>query len=387
MKHDRITVMLAINKLIIGGAEQQFLELVKGLDKNCFKPIVVTLYPGGTLEEEIKNIPGIEFICLNRKNKYDFSIMFTVLRLLRQKQVDIIQPFLTPATFFTLLPAMISRTPVKVVTERAGMRRVSGVGYNLYQCVEDYLTRFVDWVIPNSESGRSYLIGRGINPVRTKVIYNGINLQRLISDSTKATQIRDQLGLQTNGVVVGISASLTPAKDHATFLQAAQQVSNVMPQTRFAILGDGPLRSSLEDMTKELGIQSYVTFLGNQMDVGSYLSVIDIACLCSVDLEGCSNVTLEAMAMGKPVIVTDVGGNKELVEHGKTGLLVPVRNPQVLADAILSCLRQPERAREMGRCAREMVLTRFNLDRMVHEYETLYMEAIQVKRPYYAVSI
>jgi glycosyltransferase involved in cell wall biosynthesis len=379
MKNNRITIMLAIDRMIIGGAEQQLLELAKGIDKNRFKPIVVTLCSGGALEPEVKNIPGIEYICLNRKSKYDFSALLAVLRILRQKHVDIIQPFLTPATFFVLLPAVISRTPVRLVTERGSLMR-PGCGYNLYLRIEDFFTRFADRVIPNSESGKRFLIERGINPARIKVIYNGINSQRLTPDPTKLTQIRDNLGLPKNGVLIGISASLTPNKDHATFLRAAQLISHVIPQARFAVLGDGPLRPDLEGMARELGIESNVIFMGNQKEVGPYLSIFDIACLCSVEGEGCSNAILEAMLLCKPVIATDVRGNRELVEDRKTGLLIQVRDPQALANAVLSCLRQPDWAQEMGNRAREMVLKRFSLDRMVSDYETLYEELIKLKR-------
>jgi len=371
--------MLVIDRMIIGGAEQQFLELVKGIDKKRFEPIVVTLYPGGALEPEIKSVPSIEYFCLNKKSKLDFLIIFRILRLLRQKRVDIVQPFLTPATFFTLLPAVINRTPIKVVTERGSRRKKTGWGHSLYLHIEDFFTRFADWVIPNSESGRRYLIDRGIKPAKIKVIYNGINQHRLTPDSTQLTKIRDNLDLPTNGMVVGISASLTPSKDHVTFLHAAGLISDVMPQTRFAILGDGPLKSDLKNLTKDLGIDSRVMFLGNQTDVGPYISFFDIACLCSSDAEGCSNAILEAMAIGKPVIVTDTGGNKELVENGKTGLLVPTRDPQALANAILACIKQPEWAREMGQHAQEMIQKRFSLERMVHDYETLYEESIKAK--------
>jgi glycosyltransferase involved in cell wall biosynthesis len=379
-KDDRITIMLSIDRMIIGGAEQQFLELVKYIDKTRFRLIVVTLYPGGDLEEEIKSVPNIEYVCLNRNGKLDFSILFTLLRLLRQKKVDIIQPFLTPATFFTLLPAIISRTPIKIVTERGGFRIKPGLGYSLYLRMEDWLTRFADWIIPNSEAGKNHLIGRGIKSSRIRVIYNGINLYRLTLASDKIAQIRASLELPANGLVVGISASLTPSKDHRTFLRAARLISLKMPHVKFAILGDGPLRSEMEDFTRELGIWSKTIFLGNQTEVGPYVANFDVACLCSSEAEGCSNAILEAMAFSKPVVVTDVGGNGELVKDGETGLIINARDPQLLADAILFCFKQPEQAAEMGRRAREMLISQFSLDRMVHNYEALYEETVRNKR-------
>jgi glycosyltransferase involved in cell wall biosynthesis len=321
----------------------------------------------------------VELNSLYKKGKFDFFILLKVLRLLRQKRVDIIQPFLTPATFFGLLPATISRTPVKIVTERCGVRKDTHLGNSLYRKTEDSLTRFADWVVPNSKAGRDYLIDRGIKPARIKVIYNGINLQRLTPNPTEVAQIRNSMGLLTDGKIVGITASLTPAKDHITFLQAAKIIHENLPQVRFAIVGDGPLKPHLIDITRELGLESQVTFFGNQRDVGSFISAYDVACLSSTDHEGCSNATLEAMALGKPVVATDVGGNRELADNGKTGLLVPARNPQALANAILTCLEQPDLARKMGQHAREMVCQKFSLDRMVHDYEELYEETMRAK--------
>lgn len=379
MKNQKPTVMLTINKLIIGGAEQQFLELVKGLDKDRFNTIVVTLYPGGELEEEVKNIPGIEYICLNRKGRYNFLTLITIFRLLRKKRVDIIQPFLTPATFFTLLPAIINHTRVKIVTERGSMRRIISGGYSLYLRLEDMLTRFANLVIPNSKSGKDYLITRGIKAKHITVIYNGINIQRLIPEPSAIERVRNTLGLSGNTKIVGISASLTALKDHDTFLRAAQIISSTMPEVKYSILGDGPLRQELEKLAGELGIESKVLFLGNLTGVSPYLSVFDIVCLTSNQPEGCSNAILEAMALGKPVVATRVGGNVELVEDGKTGLLVPVQNPKALADAILYILNNPEQAKEMGKQGKNRVAKDFSLERMISDYEAIYTEAMKTK--------
>ena len=379
MKNKKPTVMFVTNKLIIGGAEQQFLELVKGLNKKRFNTIVVTLYPGGELEDEVKNIPGIEYICLNRKGRFDIFTLITIFRLLRRKHVDIIQPFLTPATFFTLLPALINRTRVKIVTERGSMRKIVSRGYSFYLRMEDWLTRFADLVIPNSKSGKDYLITRGIKAKNISVVYNGINIQRLIPHPAAIKRVKDTLGLSEDIKVVGISASLIALKDHDTFLRAAQLVSSTLPHVKYLILGDGPLRRELEQLARELGIESKVLFLGNQKAVSPYLSVLDIACLSSNQPEGCSNAILEAMALGKPVVATRVGGNVELVKDGRTGLLVPIQNPKALADAILSLLNNPERAKEMGKLGKDKVAREFSLERMVRDYEEIYEKAMKAK--------
>lgn len=373
----KITVMFLINYLGKGGAEQQLLELVKGIDKAHFVPIVVSLYPGGTLEPEIRQIPGAEYISLNRKGKYDYWVMTRMLSLLRQKAVDIIQPFQTPATFFGLLPAILCRTPVKIVTERSSQREIR-LGYRLYLKVEDFLSRFADLAVPNSEAGEKYLIKRHFNPSRIRVIYNGINFNRLTHDKKGVEQVRQKLGVPPEGKVIGMLAHLTLSKDHVTFLRAAAIINQIRPDTRFALVGDGPLRSKLENLSQELGIASKTVFFGEQQDVGTYLSAFDVAVLTS-QAEGCSNSLLEAMALGKPVVANDVGGNRELVHHGETGLLVPFGNAEAVVDAIMSLIRDPEVARAIGRRARENITSQFSLEKMVQQYQSLYDEAFRQK--------
>jgi glycosyltransferase involved in cell wall biosynthesis len=376
----KLTVLFPVNALMRGGAEQQLLELVRRLDKTRFKPIVLTMVSGGPLEHELKAVPEAELLSLNRKGKYDFFCLFKIIRILLNRKVDIVQPFLTPSNLFGAISAILCRTPVKIMTRRPGIeRREASLGYRLYFKAETFLARFVDQVVSNSEVGKEYAIQHGIPRDRIRLIYNGVNLNRLSADEHTSEQAKLRLGVPPGGKVVGMVARMFPPKDHATFLQAAAIISQTMPDTRFALVGNGVLRNHLENLSHELEIASKTVFFGEQQDVGTYLSTFDVAVLAS-NSEGCSNVILEAMAFGKPVIATDVGGNKELVKDGENGLLVPVQNPQALADAILSCLRQPDRVKDMGERGRKIVTTRFSLDRMVHDYEELYEQMIQGKK-------
>ena len=376
----RITVLYPIAGLPVGGTEQQLLELVKAIDKRRFQPIVLNLNKGGPLEPEFRGVPGVRVISLKRRGKYDFLVLLKIFAILRRLNVDVIQPFVTPAVFFGILPAIICRTPVKIVTERSGpgRKKDTPMGYRLYLLVEDALTRFADSVVANSEAGRCYLAGRGINPALIKVIHNGINLHRLSFEEEKVQEIRRKLNVTPGGKVVGMIASLTPVKNHATFLHAAERINRVRPDTRFALVGDGPLRQYLEGLSRDLGLASKVTFFGDQHDVGNYLAALDIAILTS-NAEGCSNSLLEAMAVGKPVVATDVGGNRELVLHGDTGLLVPVGEVDALAEAVISLIRDDGSATSMGQRARESVVTRFSVGSMVDQYESLYEETIKKK--------
>jgi glycosyltransferase involved in cell wall biosynthesis len=376
----RIAVLFPITELPMGGAEQQLLELAKGLDKRKFRVIVLNLEKGGPLESAFKHLPGVRLICLRRKGILGFLVLFKILAIMRRMKVDVVQPFMTPAIFFSIIPAIICGTPVKIITERSGPGRRKGtpLRYRMYLYAEDFLARFVDWAVTNSEAGKRYLVERGVDPMRIKVIYNGVNLRRLNAAEEKVYEIRHRLGVPPGGKMVGMVATLFPVKNHALFLSAAARICRLIPDTRFALVGDGPLRTHLESMSNDLGLGSRVIFFGDQRDVGAYLAAFDIAVLTS-DTEGCSNFLLEAMALGKPIVATDVGGNRELVYQGESGVLVPPRDGEALAYEIINLLRNPTLARSMGQAGKEKVTTRFSVENMVSQYESLYEDALMEK--------
>src|SRR5206468_691330 len=152
------------------------------------------------------------------------------------------------------------------------------------------------------------------------------------------------------------------------------------PGLRCAVIGDGPLRSRLEALAAELGIADRVVFFGNQRRVADFLAACDLLVSASRDNEGCSNSILEAMALGVPVIATDLGGNRELVEDRVTGRLVPVGDHVALAAAIEAALADPTGRQTIAARARQMIESRFSLERMVRDYDNLYTRLLHEKR-------
>lgn len=366
------TVLYPVNELKIGGAEQQLLELVKRLNMTRFRPIVAPLYGGGALDSEFRQIPGLEIVDLYRRGKTDPSPLWRIARLLHQRRIDIIQPFLSPATFFGLFPALMTRTPVTIVTERCGVRNDRGIGYRTYRTIEDWLSRFASRIVPNSQAGAEMLLARGLPDKKIQVIYNGVNEDRLLVDATRVDEIRQRLGVGDDGYVVGILASLTRPKGHDVLLQAVGKLSAELPRLRLAVIGDGPERSRLESLATEFGIKRNVVFFGYQRSVANYLAACDLLVSASRDNEGCSNSILEAMALRVPIVATDVGGNRELVHDGNTGILVPAAESMALALAIRRAVCQPDDLLAMATRAREMINSKFSLARMVRDYEALY---------------
>jgi L-malate glycosyltransferase len=373
------TVLFPVNELQIGGAQQQLLELVRHLDKTRFHPMVAPLIAGGSLDREFRSVPGVEVVDLDRRGKLDFSTLWKMAALLRTRRVDVVQPFVMPSIFFGLLPAFCVGTPVTVATQRSGARRFVRGAAQLYEVAENVLSRFADVVVANSVAGQELLLERGTPAEKTMVICNGVNPERLRVDHARASAHRQRLCGPDGTHVVGILATLTPAKDHATFLRACAQASADLPGLRLAIIGDGPLRPELEQMAAELGIADRTIFFGHQRDVADLLAACDLLVSSSKDYEGHSNSILEAMALRVPVVATDIGGNRELVKADGTGYLVPVADAGALAAAIRHAFATPDETEALADRARQMIEQQFSVERMADDYEALYERLLHAK--------
>jgi glycosyltransferase involved in cell wall biosynthesis len=369
----RLRVMFVVNSLSVGGAERQVIELATNLDRGYFEPLVCSIGDEEPWDKELAS-RGVHCISLPRRPQHDFSTLFKLRTPLKRHQVDIVQPFLSPATFFALSASMLAGVPIRVGSVRFGIPRKapSSLKERLYESVELHLMKVATHVVvANSEAGREYLLRKGFPSRQTRVIYNGMEPQRLAVSDADRQKLKGLL--PPNGPVIGIVARLDKEKDHHTFLQAASLIHKAIPNGHFLIVGDGPLRKRLEVLTRDLNLEGHVTFVGQQLNVAPYMERFDVAVLSSNANEGCSNFLLEAMAMGKPIVATDVGGNRELIAHGENGLLVPMRNPEALTDAVLSVLSDQAMASRMAAKGRMTFEGRFTIPRMVGAYEELYM--------------
>ena len=171
-------------------------------------------------------------------------------------------------------------------------------------------------------------------------------------------------------------ARLSAQKDHATFLEAAGWVAAQLPSVSFVLIGDGPLRAQIQQRIMQAGLRERVHLLGQRVDVLQILPAVDV-CVLATHHEGCANVIMEAMAAGKPVIASRVGGNGELIVEGETGRLVSPRDAQSLAEAMLALLGDPQQASRMGARGRERITQHFGIDRAVAKTAALYVELLE----------
>jgi glycosyltransferase involved in cell wall biosynthesis len=212
----------------------------------------------------------------------------------------------------------------------------------------------------------------GLDEDRLRLVYEGVP-DRPPSEGGHAALL--ELGIPEGAPVVGNVAALTDHKDHETLLRAAARVTRELPLARFVIVGEGERRDRLIALAAELGITGQLTFAGFRTDLDRLLPAFDVFCLSS-HMEGLGTSLLDAMCFGVPIVATAAGGIPEAVEDGVVGRVVPVRNPEALAAALLDVLRDAPRRRALGEGARRAFLARFTADRMVEGTLSVYEELL-----------
>ena len=247
----------------------------------------------------------------------------------------------------------------------------------LYKIIDLLALRFFPKVIAVSESIRQHLIANGLPPEKVVTVHNAIDLEAFTSSVSSPNDkvLENQLGISGDQIIVSIVGRLTSQKGHHYFLESAKRVLEVLPKTRFLIVGDGPLRENLEGLSLSLGIAQAVRFLGYRQDIATLMGMSDVIVMPSLK-EGLPYVLLEALALARPVVGTPVGGIPEVVKHGETGFLVPPKDSESLAEAVIQVLRNPEKAARLGERGRELVSREFNIETMVRKIAAVYAEVL-----------
>lgn len=220
----------------------------------------------------------------------------------------------------------------------------------------------------------------GIDPKKVTMIPSGVQVQRFIDpDPASTEQLREAWGIQPRTHLIGTVGRFVPPKGHTYLLDAIVRLQSQFPDVKTLVVGDGALLRPMEEKAQALGLSDAVVFTGIRRDVPEILALLDVFVLPSL-WEGLPIALLEAMAAGLPVVATRVGGVPEVVEDGVTGLLVPPRDPDALAEAITRLLRDPDLRCKMGQAGRERVESEFSVEKMVRKTETLYEEVLTHER-------
>ena len=373
-----IRIAFITSTLDVGGAESQLLALAARLDRRRFAPAVYCLSEDGALSQPLRDA-GVPVTSLGVRNPALSGRPLEVVNRLgplfpgvSRQQPHIVHGLL----FHGYLAAAAAGKWSRARTVIASRRSLSHFKRDrpLLRAVERVANRWTNLVIANSEAVREDAIRtEGLPPGKVIVIYNGLQAERY--DLPPQPALRARLAAVPDGPIAITVANLIEYKGHHVLLDAWRGVQRAFPGATLLLAGDGPLRATLERAAAHLGLGDRVRFLGVRRDIPELLAASDLLVHPSSE-EGFSNAILEGMAAGRPVIATAVGGSPEAIVQGETGILVPAGDSGALRDAVVDLLCSPGTRERLGAAARASASTRFTVERMVHEYETVYERAL-----------
>ena len=372
MRSTRIRVMYVVPDLGVGGAERHVTKLMPNLDPNKFDTAVVCIGTEGKLFGALA-ASDVRAVALHRSKRQAMRALRDLTREMRNFAPDVVITRGYNAEMLGRIAARLTHVPHSVVwvhnhgdTEpRGAVRRIA----------DRVLDRVTSAYFGVARAQIDYMVNDlKYSPDKIHIIHNGVDPDDF--QWTDERSAASDLGICESDKVVGIFAALRPEKDHATFLRAARLVADRIPQTKFLIVGDGPMRPEIERLVHELDLADSVVLTGARMDVPELLRAIDVFVLSSYTVECFPMALLEAMAAGRPAVCTAVGGVPEMIEEPTTGYLVPPRNPDALADRLVCILSDSELARQMGQAARVRVETLFSLRKSVSATERALEELV-----------
>lgn len=361
----RHTILHTIEGSGPGGAETVLLELASRINPERYRSLA--FLPHGRWLPQQLQARGVS--CVIYESTTWYSLIRNMMNLVKSEGVDLIHSHLDDQNFASsVVGRLTGRKTVVTYHGAPRLARQQGLRRKIKAWVPSH---FAAGTVVVSDYLRALLVERGFPPARTHRIYNGVDLDRFVPG--REPWLRAELGLDPGTRLVGMVANIRRSKGHEYFIRAARKISECVPEARFLAVGevDERLGGPLRELIRELELQDRFLFLGFRPDVPAILGELDVFVLASTD-EGLSIATLEAMAAGRPVVVTRSGGPQELVTDGQTGYLVPAADPDALAARVCEILRDPTLGASLGAQARAVVASRFSLPRMVKEYESLY---------------
>ncbi|RPJ75962.1 MAG: glycosyltransferase [Acidobacteria bacterium] len=375
----RIPLALFLTSFSPGGTERQMIELLRRLDRRHFAVHLVCFHRTGEWRARAEELAEsvTEFPVGSFRGPAAMRQAAAFARWCRTRNVAIVHTCDLYANIFGLPAAALAGVPVRIANRRelnpdksAAQIAAQRLGYG-----------FASRIVANSEAALCRLQREGVRAGRVSVIPNGIDLSEFRPEDSG---IRNQDSGVTRDTLTADSgipkpvrrvvtvARFRPEKGLETFIDAARLALAQVPDLEFALAGDGPLSADLESRVRAANLESRVRFLGLREDVAEVLRAHDVFVLPSRS-EAFPNAVLEAMATALPIVATRVGGVPELIEHGRSGLLVAPGRAADLAAAIIDLVRRPSYARALGARARADAESRYSFGSMVRRFEQLYL--------------
>ena len=369
-REEKTTVLHLSTSSGPGGAERVISTLAATLNQGQFR-IIVGLFRPGWLQGECEAL-GVRTSVMPLAGRFKLQWFRACLRLLRGERVALIHAHEFSAILCGWIVATLAGVPF--------VATVHGKNYfweKLRRRVAYRLVSRQGTMVAVSQDLKQFVCEKvGVAENRVEVIYNGVAPAQTVTDE-EAQQCKAELGISGCYPVLGVVGSLYPVKGHRFLLEAMPEIIRRWPKARLLVIGRGELEVALKEQVAQLAIGAHIHFLGMRQDVPRLLSVLDAFVLPSLS-EGLSLALLEAMASGKPVVATLVGGNPELIDHGQTGFLVQPEDARDLAANLVKLLSDPGMMQQFGRQAAERVRQYFSMGQMVDRYRDLYARSLAV---------
>jgi glycosyltransferase involved in cell wall biosynthesis len=390
-----------ITRLDKGGSAENTLLTALGINKKKYEVILVK---GSTYESRMSNkehatisadlkearLKGVRIVnlpfLLRRINPvYDLLALFSLYVFLIKEKPTIVHSHTSKAGLLGRLAARLAGVPIIVHTPHGHVF----FGYfgpfktKIFILLEKLASRITDKIVTLSNKEKEdYLSFKIAEEDKFSVICSGIGLNKFKESLPSEKQnLKKELGIPENSLIVGTAGRLVPVKGPEFLIQAAKHIISKYPDTYFIFTGDGPLEKDLKRRTLEMGISKNIIFLGWRDDVAQIISIYDVFVLPSLN-EGMGRVLAEAMALGKPIVASNIGGIPDLVIHGENGFLVLPKNPKQLAKYIQVLIEDKDKREKMGLAGKEMSLN-FGAESMIEKIASLYEELLIQKNIFY----
>lgn len=365
-------ILFITTHLNIGGISTYVVTLAKALKAKGHEVFVAS--SGGVLVPELV-AGGVSHLKIDIRTKSEldpkvFKAVFELCKITKKLGIDVIhaQTRVTQVVGF-----FVSRLCRKafITTCHGFFRRNRG---------RAFFSAWGDRVIAISEAVREHLVKDfRVKKDKVSLIYNGIDIKKFLKDVSEKEKnaLKDKFGIRKDHSVIGTVARFTPDKGHDILLYALFEILKVKPNVQLIFVGDGKERSRIVDLAQRLDIFENVIFIRSQLNTVDVLSVIDVFMFTPKRKEGLGIAPLEALASGKPVVGTRVGGISSIIEDGVNGFLVEPSRPELLVEPVVKLLKDKRLYQKMSQAGKEIVIQKFSIDGMRDKVVEIYKEAVQ----------
>jgi glycosyltransferase involved in cell wall biosynthesis len=356
-----------------GGTETHLLSLTRLLDKKKFDCFIIAFDTGATPLTKKFNEIGVNIIHVPVGKFYTPNALWQAIkisRLIQNLKIDIVQTFHFKSDTYGVLTAKLSGAK-NIISSK---RDIGDIKSKWHYWLNTQINHYIDGFIVVADAvGNVVKEKENVPNIKIITIYNGVDINKFYPASVdEYTFARKNLDIKFEDFVVGMVAVFRREKNHEILLDTARKISEIIKEIKIILVGGGPLLESYKEYCKRNGLSDKVIFSGPTLDVKQYLNAFDVACLVPSSNEGFSNSVLEKMAMGLPLIVTDVGGNSEAVRHGYNGIVIPAGDADALCAALLEMYRNPNKRKQMGQNSRIRAEQEFSIKQMIKKYEEYY---------------